>query len=640
MELESIVAYLSNKTILITGATGFLGMVLVEKILRVQPDVKRLYLLVRATDAESAAYRMKNEILGKELFKVLKETWGEDFDSFISQKVVVIPGDVSFENLGVKDVIIMENMCTEIQIIVSSAANTKFDERYDISLSINTFGVLHMLSFANKCLKLEMLLHISTVRWAAASDRNPTAGDGTPAKSPMVMEERETIGDFAGAGHRILANFLRIPITGSRISITGQLIQVTVRRPPEFAENLTGKFFAPNRHLLPPNRWAIEVYCPPIDVFCTNSLLLPNRSLLPPIDDYQPSYVCGEKVGLILEDSTSINKRVKEMPRFDFEVVEKNLVNEKLNELRTQDASEDVITNTMKDLGIERAKLHGWPNTYVFTKAMGEVLLSHHSKNNLPFVIVRPPIVSSTYSEPFPGWVQGYRYDSPCTSKHLLGNWEILLTPIAYESVIAGYCKGKLTCLLLGPMTVMDMIPVDMVVNSMIAAIVVNANKSSGIIYHVGSSLRNPIKFDDIRSFVVKYFTKYPWINKDEKPVVVRKVPIFKTMATFRMYIKIRYSLPLKGLKLVNKVSGQCFQNIYVKYNQKLRLVMRMVELYRPYMLFKGIFDDTNTEELRKITREGYIEVEDFNFDPTCIDWEDYIMNTHIPGFLKHVLNK
>ncbi|XP_024160388.1 alcohol-forming fatty acyl-CoA reductase isoform X2 [Rosa chinensis] len=490
MELESIVAYLSNKTILITGATGFLGMVLVEKILRVQPDVKRLYLLVRATDAESAAYRMKNEILGKELFKVLKETWGEDFDSFISQKVVVIPGDVSFENLGVKDVIIMENMCTEIQIIVSSAANTKFDERYDISLSINTFGVLHMLSFANKCLKLEMLLHIST------------------------------------------------------------------------------------------------------------------------------AYVCGEKVGLILEDSTSINKRVKEMPRFDFEVVEKNLVNEKLNELRTQDASEDVITNTMKDLGIERAKLHGWPNTYVFTKAMGEVLLSHHSKNNLPFVIVRPPIVSSTYSEPFPGWVQGYR---------------------TVDSVIAGYCKGKLTCLLLGPMTVMDMIPVDMVVNSMIAAIVVNANKSSGIIYHVGSSLRNPIKFDDIRSFVVKYFTKYPWINKDEKPVVVRKVPIFKTMATFRMYIKIRYSLPLK---LVNKVSGQCFQNIYVKYNQKLRLVMRMVELYRPYMLFKGIFDDTNTEELRKITREGYIEVEDFNFDPTCIDWEDYIMNTHIPGFLKHVLNK
>ncbi|KAM5583282.1 alcohol-forming fatty acyl-CoA reductase-like [Rosa sericea] len=493
MELESILAYLRNKTILITGATGFLAMVFVEKILRVQPDVKRLYLLLRATDAESAAYRMKNEILGKELFKVLRETRGEDFDSFISQKVVALPGDVSFENLGVKDVILMKNMCTEIQIIVSSAANTKFDERYDISLSINTFGVLHMLSFANKCLKLEMLLHIST------------------------------------------------------------------------------------------------------------------------------AYVCGEKVGLILEDSTSMNNRVKKMPRFDFEVVEKNLVNEKLNELRTQDVSEEVITNTMKDLGIERAKLHGWPNTYVFTKAMGEALLNHHSKNNLPFVIVRPPIVSSTYSEPFPGWVQGYR---------------------TIDSVIAGYCKGKLTRLLLDPMTICDMIPVDMVVNSIIAAIVVNANKSSGIIYHMGSSLRNPIKFYDIRSFAFKYFTKYPWINKDEKPIVVRKISTFKTLATFHMYMKIRYSLPLKGLKLVNKVSGQSFQDVYAKYNRKLRLAMRMVELYRPYLLFKGIFDDSNAEELRKITKEGYIEAKDFNFDPTCIDWEDYIMSTHIPGFLQHVLIK
>ncbi|KAL6200318.1 hypothetical protein ACLB2K_030100 [Fragaria x ananassa] len=493
-QLHSMLGYLHDKTILITGATGFLGMVLVEKILRVQPNVKRLYLLVRATDVKRATDRMKNEILGKELYKILRETWGADFDSFVSQKVIALPGDVSSdENLGVKDMILLENICNEIQIIVSSAANTNFDERYDISLSINTFGVLHMLSFANKCLKLEMLLHIST------------------------------------------------------------------------------------------------------------------------------AYVCGEKVGLILEDSASMDKRVKETLRVDFEVAERNLVNEKLNELKTQGASEETITHTMKNFGIERAKLHGWPNTYVFTKVMGEVLLTRHSKENLPFVIVRPPIVSSTYSEPFPGWVQGYR---------------------TVDSVIAGFCKGKLKCLLLSPMTISDIIPVDMVVNSIIAAIVVNANKSCGTIYHVGCSRRNPIKFYDIRKFVLKYFTKYPWINKDGKLIKVRNIPIFKTMATFSMYMKIRYSLPVKGLKLVNKASGQCFQDVYVKSNQKLKLAMRMVELYRPYLVFKGIFDDTNTEELRKITKECYIEAQDFNFDPTCIDWEDYMMNTHIPGFLKHVLSK
>ncbi|KAK9940753.1 hypothetical protein M0R45_017396 [Rubus argutus] len=225
---------------------------------------------------------------------------------------------------------------------------------------------------------------------------------------------------------------------------------------------------------------------------------------------------------------------VKESTKFDFEEVESNLVEEKLNELRTEDASEEVITNTMKDFGIERAKLYGWPNTYVVTKAMGELFLSRHAKKNPPFVVVRPPIVTSTYNEPFPGWIQGYR---------------------TVDSVIANYCKGKLTHLLLDPMTISDMIPVDMMVNSMIAAMVVNANKSSGTIYQVGSSLRNPIKSYAIRSFAFQFFTKFPWINKDGKPIIVGLIPIFKTMATFHMYIKIRYMLPLKGLELVNKAS-------------------------------------------------------------------------------------
>lgn len=75
-------------------------------------------------------YDLNIKIIGKELFKVLREKWGADFDFFISQKIVAVPGDVSYENLGVNEVTLMEQMCNEIQIIVNSAANTKFDERY------------------------------------------------------------------------------------------------------------------------------------------------------------------------------------------------------------------------------------------------------------------------------------------------------------------------------------------------------------------------------------------------------------------------------------------------------------------------------------------------------------------------------
>ncbi|KAK9927289.1 hypothetical protein M0R45_024480 [Rubus argutus] len=129
MEFETILGYLENKTILITGATGFVGKVLVEKILRVQPDVKKLYLLIRASGANSATQRMHNEITGKELFKVLRKECGANFDSFISEKVVALSGDVTFEDLGVKASKLKEEMCNEIQIILNSAAITKLNER-------------------------------------------------------------------------------------------------------------------------------------------------------------------------------------------------------------------------------------------------------------------------------------------------------------------------------------------------------------------------------------------------------------------------------------------------------------------------------------------------------------------------------
>ncbi|KAH7512811.1 hypothetical protein FEM48_Zijuj12G0129600 [Ziziphus jujuba var. spinosa] len=128
MELEKIVQFLENKTILVTGATGFLGKMLVEKVLRVQPNVKKLYLLIRASDSHSASRRMYTEVIGKELFRVLREKWDTNFESLIAEKVAAISGDVSCENLGL-DVNDMEKLWKDIDVIVNSAATTSFDGR-------------------------------------------------------------------------------------------------------------------------------------------------------------------------------------------------------------------------------------------------------------------------------------------------------------------------------------------------------------------------------------------------------------------------------------------------------------------------------------------------------------------------------
>ena len=63
--------------LIISGGACFLHfrlfVVLVEKILRVQPDVKKLFLLIRATDAESAKQRVKTEVKTK-YFSILPST--------------------------------------------------------------------------------------------------------------------------------------------------------------------------------------------------------------------------------------------------------------------------------------------------------------------------------------------------------------------------------------------------------------------------------------------------------------------------------------------------------------------------------------------------------------------------------------
>lgn len=50
-------------------------------------------------------------------------------------------------------------------------------------------------------------------------------------------------------------------------------------------------------------------------------------------------------------------------------------------------------------------------------------------------------------------------------------------------------------------------------------------------------------------------------------------------------------------------------------------------------------YDDMNTEKLRRAATESGIgiETEMFYFDPKAINWEDYLMNIHIPGIVKHV---
>ena len=86
-----------NKTILITGSTGFLGKVLLEKILRSLPIVKRVYLGINAKDAgKNAEYgRFKKEIEESLVFDRLKTELGNmRFKQLVRDKIRAVAMDL------------------------------------------------------------------------------------------------------------------------------------------------------------------------------------------------------------------------------------------------------------------------------------------------------------------------------------------------------------------------------------------------------------------------------------------------------------------------------------------------------------------------------------------------------------------
>ena len=64
----------AGKSIFITGVTGFVGKVVLEKLLRSVPKVERIYLLIRSNSRyPTAAERFQAEVATSTIFDVLKD---------------------------------------------------------------------------------------------------------------------------------------------------------------------------------------------------------------------------------------------------------------------------------------------------------------------------------------------------------------------------------------------------------------------------------------------------------------------------------------------------------------------------------------------------------------------------------------
>ncbi|KAL3327568.1 hypothetical protein AABB24_035310 [Solanum stoloniferum] len=485
-----IVEFFEGKNILVTGGTGFLAKALIEKMLRTTPKINKIYILIRAKDKGAAFNRLKSEIIESKLFKCLEEMHGEYYKPFILNKLIPVVGNIYEPNLGM-DIITSQQIAQQIDLIIDSAANTTFDERYDLSLDVNVNGPYQLMTFAKKCKNLKLLMHYST------------------------------------------------------------------------------------------------------------------------------AYANGEREGLILEKPFSMGESITKekitsiSPFTNFPSLHVDNEMDLVSKLKNNSTNNIGLEQIMKNVGVERANLYGWQDTYTFTKAIGEMMINN-MRHDIPILIIRPSIITSSYKEPFPGWMQGFRTIDP---------------------LIFFYRKGDLPCLLGDPNGLVDLVPVDMVVNATMAAMAKHGNLQNRQlnIYHVASSSINPVSFSQIFDYSYNFFKLFPFVNKKGDKCEVKKMRFFDKILDVENYI---WEVLSKQHEVQN---GKELTKIQIRLiKKKVEYLKNFSKLHEPYMFYKGRFDNGNIRKLMEDMSEE--EKRSFEIDVTKINWRNYIEKIHILGVQKYVL--
>ena len=505
---DGIVSFLRGQCILITGATGFLAKLLVEKVLYEQPDVGHLYLLIQPRGEQSAQQRL-DALLESPVFDRLRARYADaegGFALLAASKITAVPGNVAEEGLGLSpDDAHMLN--THVTVLINSAATTTFDEQFDVALRVNTLGAAHCIRFAKACPNVTQMVQVSTAF-----------------------------------------------VNGTR------------------------RGYTPEKPFFPGDSIAKEIKgydAPRLDM---------DAEIRSGLDSVHVAEADARDRGITAEADVK-----------------------------------NAVKNSLREIGLDKARTHGWQDTYVFTKAMGEMLVSREH-GELPVAIVRPSIVESAWREPVRGWIEGIRMCDPII--------------IAYgKGQIDGFCGDPEGCL--------DIVPADMVVNAILAAMPQLERRGGLDVYHVATSTANPLSNRAFVDAVTSHFRNSPMKDRRGEDIHVQDMEIFSSVQSYSAALFLRYQAPIYLKRLREKVMPWTAETgakkrkdviIQKTYEQ----LAYLADIYRPYTFYECRFGAENTERLFAEMHPD--EKDKFNFDLKTIDWLEYLSGVHVSGIRSFVL--
>jgi len=508
-----ITEVLAGQRIAVTGATGFLGTAIVERLLRAVPGCE-VVLLVRPGRRSAPADRARREIFGNDAFKRLKSDWGEGFDEQVLSRVHVVGGDVSVDGLGLDDA--GRALLTSCNTIIHSAALVSFDAPIDRAMETNLLGPPRVLELLKAAGATPHLIAVSTAY--VAGNRRGRAPEAPLPETPFATE----------------------------VSWQGEVDAIRRARSDAEAESRRPELL----------------------------------------------------------------ERFAKQARHELGAAGPPLLAAKGERLR-----EEWVSDFLVEAGRARAKALGWPDAYAYTKALAE-RAALELRGNVPLTIARPSIIESALEFPNPGWIRGFRMAEP---------------------IIISYGRGLLKEFPGIPESIVDVIPVDLVVAALLAIAAAGPPApAEPKVFHIATGARNPLRYDHLVDTVRDYYGEHPIYDNEGQPIVVApwsfggrgrvQKQLVRGISLLRGAEKVIGSLPIRGERA--EISGK----VEERRNQAER-ALDYVKLYGAYAEVEAVFDDARLRALwESLSPEDQAE---FPFDTNVIDWTDYILTVHMPTVVK-----
>ena len=287
---------------------------------------------------------------------------------------------------------------------------------------------------------------------------------------------------------------------------------------------------------------------------------------------------------------------------------------DKVEQLRQKWVGQQLTT-----AGRSRASSLGFPDAYAFTKALGERALVETS-DGVPVSIVRPSIIESAFAEPSPGWIRGFRMAEP---------------------VIAAYARGLLKEFPGVPEGVVDIIPVDLVVATILAVAARGPERDEAQVpkpdvVQIASGAANPLMYGQLVDLVRSWFNEHPVYDERNQPISVPEWSFPGRGRVVRQLGRARKSLDLteRVLQVLPLRGKQAdFSAELEERKEQLERANGYVELYGAYAECEALYRLDRMYALWESLDEE--DRRDFCMDPRVIDWPTYVQTVHLPAMVK-----